>query len=72
MKKGKIAIAITIGIVCFILVLIIFMQFKIVYQTDITSIDTMREEDLKTELASWKSKYQDSEEKSKEIEQTLK
>ena len=63
--------AITIGIACFILVLIIFMQFKVVYQTDITSIDTMREEDLKTELASWKSKYDDAEEKYQEVIETL-
>lgn len=72
MKKGKITIAITIGIVCFILVLIIFMQFKVVYQTEITSIDTMREEDLKTELANWKTKYEDVEEKYKEVSDLLK
>ena len=72
MRKGKIAITITIGIICFILVLIIFMQFKVVYQTDITSIETMREEDLKTELANWKSKYQDAEDKYKEVQETLK
>lgn len=72
MKKGKIAMIITIGIVCFLLVLIIFMQFKVVYQTDITSIDTMRTEDLKTELANWKTKYKESEEKYKEIEEILK
>ena len=57
LKKGKITITITIGLACFVLVLIIFMQFKVVYQTDITSINTMREEDLKVELANWKSKY---------------
>ncbi len=72
MKKGKLTIAITIGIVCFILVLTIFMQFKVVYQTDITSIDTMREEDLKTELASWKSKYEETQEKYNEVSETLK
>ena len=50
MKKGKITITITIGLACFVLVLIIFMQFKVIYQTDIASIDTMRAEELKTEL----------------------
>jgi len=63
---------ITIGIVCFLLVLIIFMQFKVVYQTDITSIDTMREEDLKAELANWKSKYEEAEQKHAEVTKTLK
>ncbi len=72
MKKGKITITITIGLACFILVLIIFMQFKVVYQTDISSIDTMREEDLKTELANLKSKYEETETKYKEITDTLK
>ena len=62
MKKGKITITITIGLSCFVLVLIIFMQFKVVYQTDISSIDTMREEDLQTELSNWKEKYKETEE----------
>lgn len=71
MKKGKIVMTITIGIACFILVMIIFMQFKVVYETDITSVDTMREEDLQTELASWKAKYEEVEERYKEVEETL-
>lgn len=72
MKKGKITITITIGLVCFILVLVIFMQFKVIYQTDIASIDTMRAEELKTELSSWKSKYEEAEKKYNEISETLK
>ena len=72
MKKGKITITITIGLACFVLVLIIFMQFKVVYQTDITSIDTMKEDELKKELADWKQKYNETEEKYKNTEETLK
>ena len=72
MKKEKITISITIGIVCFLLILTIFMQFKVVYQTDITSIDTMREDDLKTELANWKEKYNETEQKYKEEYEKLK
>ena len=72
MIKGKTTMIITIGIACFILAMIIFMQFKVIYQTDITSIDTMREEDLKTELANLKSKYESSVEKYNEIQETLK
>ena len=37
-----------------------FMQFKIVNQTDITSIENMREAELRTELANWKSKYEET------------
>ena len=72
MKKRKITMTITIGIAFFVLVLIIFMQFKVVYQSNETSIDTMREEDLKTELANWKSKYEDAEKKYEEVTNTLK
>lgn len=71
MKKGKVSLTITIGIVCFILVMIMFMQFKIVYQTDISSIETMREEDLQTELANWKKKYEETEAKYEEVSATL-
>ena len=57
MSKEKLVMNITIGIACFALMLVMFMQFKVVKQTDITSIETMREEDLRTELADWREKY---------------
>ena len=41
-KKGKVTMTITIGIACFALALVMSMQFKIVNETDITSIETMR------------------------------
>lgn len=72
MKKGANTIVITIGIVCFILAMIIFMQFKVVHETDITSIDTMREADLQTELASWNTKYEEIQKKYDETLKTLK
>ena len=68
-KKGKITMAITIGIACFALIMIMFMQFKIVNETDITSIENMREAELRTELASWKSKYDEANQK---YEETIK
>lgn len=67
MKKGKIVMIITIGIICFILALVMSMQFKVVEQTDITSIETMREAELRTELSNWKQKY---EEVNKKYEET--
>jgi len=56
------------------------IQFKTVTETDIAGIELMREAELRTELASWKSKYEDAtlkidetnykiEEYSKEIEE---
>ena len=59
-KKGKITMTITIGIACFVLVLVMFMQFKIVNQTDITSIENMRETELRTQLANWTEKYEEN------------
>ena len=38
LKKGKITVVITIAIACFALVTVMFMQFKVVNETDITSI----------------------------------
>ena len=66
MKKGKITVVITIAIACFALMTIMFMQFKVVNETDITSIETMREEELRTELADWKEKYNEAEEQYEE------
>ena len=71
MKKGKITMIITIGISCFALVLVMFMQFKIVNETDITSIENMREAELRTELANWKSKYEETNQKYEETTQKI-
>ena len=71
MKKGKITMTITIGIACFALALVMCMQFKIVTETDITSIQTMREEELRGELASWKEKYQEAEQQYKEVQDKI-
>ncbi len=67
MKKGKITMIVTIGIVCFILALVMSMQFKIVNETDITSIENMRESELRAELANWKSKYEETNQQYEEV-----
>ena len=72
MKPGKKSMTVTIGICCFLLVMIIYMQFKIAKETDITSIDTMRESELRTELANWKSKYEEVHDKYQEVSEKLK
>ena len=48
---------ISIGAIALILTMVLFIQFKTVKETDITAIETMREAELRTELASWKAKY---------------
>lgn len=66
-KKGKTTMIITISIACFALALVMSMQFKIVNETDITSIENMREAELRTELANWKSKYEETNKKYEEV-----
>ena len=70
-KKGKIILMITIGLTAFILTMVMFTQFKTVQETDITGIETMREAELRTELASWKSKYEDALSKIEETESKI-
>ena len=72
MKKGKISMTITIGIVCFLLVMIIFMQFKVVQESQESNIDSMQEAELRQELANWKTKYEETKAKSEETANTLK
>ena len=62
---------VTIGIVCFLLVMIIFMQFKVVHETEETNIDTMQEAELRQELANWKTKYEETKQKYDETTSTL-
>ena len=70
-KKGKIAVSITVGVVSFVLMAVMFMQFKVINQTDITSIETMRESELTTELASWKQRYEEAKEKYEDTQTKL-
>ena len=66
-SKEKIVMSITIGIACLALMLVMFMQFKVVKQTDITAIETMRESELKLELSSWREKYNQLNERYNEV-----
>ena len=59
--KGKYIMIVSIGLVALILTMVMFTQFKTVYQTDITAIETMRETELRTELSDWKNKYDEVE-----------
>ena len=60
LKKGKITMTIIIGIMCFILVYVMFMQFRVVNETDVTSLRTKRESELREELDNWQSRYEDT------------
>ena len=51
--------------------MIMFTQFKTVDETDITAIETMRETELRTELANLKEKYEELEIKLNETESKI-
>ncbi|MCR5186462.1 MAG: DUF881 domain-containing protein [Clostridia bacterium] len=67
----KIKMSISIGFVAFVLIVLMYVQFKTVEETDITAIETMRETELRTELASWKSKYEELTAKMTETEMRI-
>ena len=66
MGKGKLTITITIGLMCLILSTVIFVQFKTINQTDITSLENMREDELRTEISNFKQKVTEIESQLKE------
>lgn len=63
MKKGQKTITITVGLMVLILTAVIFVQFKTIKQTDIISIENMREDELRTETSSLKQKSEEIKEK---------
>lgn len=67
MKKEKIVMAITIGISAFILVAVMFMRFKVVERTDMVSIETMTESELRSELIAWREKYTELQSKHQDV-----
>lgn len=62
---------VTIGLVCFVLTYVMFMQFKTVEQTNITEIENLTETDLREKIASWKAKYEEINEKLTESNEKL-
>ena len=60
MNKSKIIIAITIGIMSFIMIYVMSIQFKTVSKGDSDELEYMRETELKEMLASYKGKYEDT------------
>ncbi len=59
MNKSKIAVSITIGIMSFMMIYVMLIQFNIVKEYDGEEIELMRETELKETLASYKEKYEE-------------
>ena len=71
MKKGKYVMIVTISMVCFLLMMVIFMQFKVTQKSKEINIDTMQEAELRQQLANWKNKYEETKKKREEVSNTL-
>lgn len=71
LKKENIILSISIGCVALILCLVMFTQFKTIEQTDIVAIETMRETELRSELATWKEKYEEAQTKLNDTNQKI-
>ena len=65
MKKEKLAISIVIFFISVVLFSLTFIQFRTVEKTNSMGIEEMREDELRQELANWKNKYNEIEEKIK-------
>lgn len=72
MKKEKIIMTITIGLMSLILACVMFIQFKFVNEIDISEIESMREDELQIALQEWKDKYQETMEKLNDTEAKIK
>lgn len=71
MKKGKITITVTIGLVVLILTAVMFIQFKTVKQTDFTSLENMREDELRTEVTNFKQKTEETNKRLEEVNEKI-
>ena len=71
MEKDKKTMTITISIMSLILVCVMFMQFKVVNETDIAQIESMREEELEEAVTKWKEQYEQVYEKIVDTNDTI-
>lgn len=63
MNKEKTTMTISILIVTIVFVAVLLVQFKTVEEVNETDIENMRETELREQLSSWKSKYEETNQK---------
>ncbi|MBR3132619.1 MAG: DUF881 domain-containing protein [Clostridia bacterium] len=69
--RAKVIMCLTIGIICILLVSVVFVQVKTVDVIENSGVSTMRESELRSELASWKAKNEEIENTIKENEESI-
>jgi uncharacterized protein YlxW (UPF0749 family) len=60
MKKEQNLMAVTIGIICVVLTAFIFVQLNTIEKTNISEVESLREEDLKREIANIKARDEET------------
>lgn len=60
MKKEKIVLVITIGLMSLLLACVMFMQFKVVNEIDVSELESLREDELQKLASEWKEKYEET------------
>ena len=60
MKKGKKTMIVTIGLICFVLSYVMFMQFKTVEETNITEKENMSAAELREKSVAWRERYEET------------
>lgn len=71
MKKDKIIVSITVFFMCIVLTCVMFMQFKTAWQTNLTDIENMNEDELRSEIILWQNRYNEIDQKLKSRIQTI-
>ncbi|MBO5349366.1 MAG: DUF881 domain-containing protein [Clostridia bacterium] len=71
MNKNKVVISIVFGIISIFLVAVMRIQLKTIDQTDITSLESMQEEELRNEILQLKEKNSEIENKIAENEEKI-
>lgn len=59
-KKTTILLSVTIGIISVVLVTSIFIQFRTVSESEELDLDTLRDDEMRTQIATYKSKYEET------------
>lgn len=71
MKKGKRVMTVTIGLICFVLTYVMFMQFRTIEETNITEIESMTTAELREKSVAWKERYEETYAKLQENKEIL-
>lgn len=72
MKDNKVVISVVLGLISMFLVIGMSIQLKTIDKTDITSLETMQEEELRNEILSLKEKNEEIQDKIKDNEEKIK